>query len=153
MDQDVDIKLNELQTQQTVELIKKWRDVRWDFSQYPRGACMLAMVRSMLGENLFLSTITNYIRNNSYSSAVSRDLFDQFLDPAARGTGVMPEGKTFSSFMESWTNRSGYPVLYLVRNYSDNTVRDRGTLLILTLCSGGSDPGENVMGGKGERRT
>ena len=121
---DIDLKLYENQTVPAVESIKKASDARFDFSQYPRGACMLAMVRSMLGEEIFLSTITSYLKNNSYSSTVSRDLFDQFLDPAARKAGVLPEGTNFRGFMESWTNRSGYPVVYLARNESDNTVRN-----------------------------
>ena len=124
MDVDVDLKLYEKQTVPTVESIKKASEARFDFSQYPRGACMLAMVRSMLGEEIFLSTITNYLKNNLYSSTVSRDLFDQFLDPVARKAGVLPEGTNFRGFMEPWTNRSGYPVLSIVRNESDNTVRN-----------------------------
>ena len=127
MEVDVDLKLYEKQTVPSVESIKKVNEARFDFSQYPRGACMLAMVRSMLGEKIFLATITRYLKKNAYSSTVSRDLFDQFLDPAvplAMGARGDKERIDFRAFMEPWTNRSGYPIVYLVRNESDNTVRN-----------------------------
>ena len=118
MEVDVDLKLYQEQTVPSVESIKKAGEARFDFSQYPRGACMLAMLRSMLGEKILLETITRYLKKNAYSSTVSRDLFDQFQDPADK------EIIDFRAFMEPWTNRSGYPIVYLVRNESDNTVRN-----------------------------
>ena len=93
--------------------------------QYERGACMLAMVRSMLGEKTFLSTVTKYLKNKSYSCAVSRNLFDEFFDPAKDEIEAVSHSsiqlENFYDFMEPWTNRSGFPVVYLARN--ENTVR------------------------------
>ena len=41
MEVDVDLKLYEKQTVPSVESIKKAEEARFDFSQYPRGACNL----------------------------------------------------------------------------------------------------------------
>ena len=81
----------------------------------------------MLREKIFLVTITRYLKDNAFSSTVSRDLFDQFLDsavPLGRVARGDKERIDFRAFMEPWTNRSGYPIVYLVRNESDNTVRN-----------------------------
>ena len=129
MYRDIDYRLFEKQTVPKVEKIKIPSEAEgiFDWNEYERGACMLAMVRSMLGEKTFLSRVTKYLKKKSYSSAVSRDLFAQCYDPLKHeiegfSHSTIPLEK-FQDFMEPWTNRSGYPVVYLVRNETDNTVR------------------------------
>ena len=86
---------------------------------------MLAMLRSMLGEKTFLSTVTKYLKDHSYSSTVSRNLFANFFNPAKDEIQAISHSSSqlenFYDFMEPWTNRSGFPVVYLARN--ENTVR------------------------------
>ena len=86
---------------------------------------MLAMVRSILGEKTFLSTVTKYLKNHSYSSIVSRNLFAELFDPAKDEIEAISQSSTqlenFYDFMEPWTNRSGFPVVYLAR--TENAVR------------------------------
>ena len=121
MYRDIDYRLFEKQTVPKEEKIKVPSEAEgiFDWNEYERGACMLAMVRSMLGEKMFLSRVTTYLKKKSYSSVVSRDLFAQCYDPLKHEIPV----EKFQDFMEPWTNRSGYPVVYLVRNETDNTVR------------------------------
>ena len=82
---------------------------------------MMAMLRSMLGDEVLLPSITTYLTNYSYSTVVSRDLFE-VLDKPAKKLGAVPVDSHLKDFMEPWVNRSGYPVVYLVRNMTDNTV-------------------------------
>ena len=132
---DVDYRLFEKQTVPKVGKIKSSYEAEEAFAwmQYERGACMLAMVRSILGEKTFLSTVNKYLKKKSYSSAVSRDLYAQWFDPAKNEIEAISHSaislENFHDFMEPWTNRSGYPVVYLVRNETDNTVR-YSTLII-----------------------
>ena len=89
--------------------------------RYQRGACMMAMLRSMLGDEFLLPSISSYLTNYSFSNVVTRDLFE-FLDKPAKKLGVVPVDSHLKDFMEPWVNRSGYPVVYIVRNMTSNTV-------------------------------
>ena len=123
----------------TPEWIKTESDAYKLFSpmwiRYKRGACMMAMLRSMLGDEVLLPSITTYLTNYSYSTVVSRDLFE-VLDKPAKKLGAVPVDSHLKDFMEPWVNRSGYPVVYLVRNMTNNTVRN---LAMLRICFDSSD--------------
>ena len=74
---------------------------------YERGSCMLYMLRSMLGEKDFLSAVTDYLTKNAYSSAVSRDLWKHFEEPAGRTGLLSGVNMTMQNMMEVWVNNSG----------------------------------------------
>ena len=100
---------------------------KWMRTIYDRGACLLAMVRSILGERIFLSTMTEYLEKNSYSSIESRDIFDLWAQHAYTKLKTIDDSNddpktTFYNFIEPWINRSGFPVVYLLRNATTNTV-------------------------------
>ena len=44
--------------------------------RYKRGACMMAMLRSMLGDELLLQSITSYLTIFAHSTAITSDLFN-----------------------------------------------------------------------------
>ena len=89
--------------------------------RYERGACMMAMLRSMLSDEVLLPSITSYLTTYSYSNVVTRDFFE-FLDKPAKKLGVVPFDSHLRDFMEPWVNRSEHPLVYLVRNMTSNTV-------------------------------
>ena len=70
---------------------------------------MLHMLRSMLGDEAFLSAITSYLTKNAYLSTVSRDLW-KHLEQPARERGVLDgdDATTIQSVMETWVNNSGF---------------------------------------------
>ena len=84
---------------------------------------MLHMLRSMLGNEAFLSAITGYLTKNAYLSAVSRDLW-KHLEQPARERGVLDgdDATTIQSVMETWVNNSGFPEVNVVRDYESNSV-------------------------------
>ena len=87
----------------------------------------MAMVRSILGEKIFLSTMTEYLEKYSYSSIESREVFDLWAQHAYTKLNTIDDANddpktTFYNFIEPWTNRSGFPVVYLLRNVTSNTV-------------------------------
>ena len=100
--------------------------------RYKRGACMMAMLRSILGDGILLASITSYLTTYSYSTVVTRDLFE-FLDKPAKELGAVPVDSHLKDFMEPWVNRSGYPVVYLVRNRTSNTVWNLTIFTSLTM--------------------
>ena len=84
---------------------------------------MLNMLRSMLGEQAFLSAVTLYLTENEYSSTVSRDLWKHFEKPASTaGLFIDVEKMTVENMMETWVNNSGFPEVNIVRNFDNNTV-------------------------------
>ena len=89
--------------------------------RYERGACMMAMLRSMLGDKVLLQSITSYLTTYSYSTVVTRN-FLEVLDKPAKKLGAVEANSHLWDFMEPWINRSGFPVVYLSRNMADNTV-------------------------------
>ena len=82
---------------------------------------MMAMLRSMLGNEVLLSSIKAYLTTYSYSTVVTRNLFD-VLDKPAKKLGAVPVDSHLKDFMEPWVNRSGFPVVFLVRFMGNNSV-------------------------------
>ena len=83
---------------------------------------MLHMLRSMLGNEAFFSSITNFFTENAYSSAVSRDLWKHFEEPAKKSGLLDAVNLTMQNMMEIWVNNSGFPEVNIVRDYERNTV-------------------------------
>ena len=80
------------------------------------------MLRSMLGDEVFFSSVTNFFKENAYSSAVSRDLWKHLEEPAKKAGLFDVVNMTMQSMMEVWVNNSGFPEVNIVRNYESNTV-------------------------------
>lgn len=74
----------------------------FDFISYGKGASVLRMLESFLGEEAFRSGIRRYIKRFSYSNAASNDLWNE-LEKASR--------QPVLDMMEHWTKRSGIPLV------------------------------------------
>ena len=121
---DTHARIKEKTTVPETKVIRTFKEINGMFGWriYERGACMLHMLRSMLGDELFFSSVTNYFRENAYSSAVSRDLWKHLEEPAKK-TGLLDAvNMTMQNMMEIWVNNSGFPEVNIVRNYERNTV-------------------------------
>ena len=124
MGQDVGLRINEKATVPVQSEIVTNSDIwpLFGFMSYERGACMLHMLRSMLGDEAFFASITSYLTENAYSNVVSRDLWKHLEEPAKK-TGVLNKTNlTIQSMMEMWVNRSGYPEVNVVTDLEKNTV-------------------------------
>ena len=126
MKKDIHATMKEKTTVPETKVIRTYKEIRGMFRPswriYARGACILHMMRSMLGDEFFFLSVTNYFKENEYSSAVSRDLWKHFEEPAKK-TGLFDVvNMTMQSMMEVWVNNSGFPEVNIVRNYERNTV-------------------------------
>ena len=123
---DTRAKMKEKTTVPETSAIRTFKEIRTMFSEswriYQRGACMLHMLRSMLGDEAFFSSITNFFTENAYSSAVSRDLWRHLEEPAKKSGLLDAVNMTMQNMMEIWVNNSGFPEVNIVRNYESNTV-------------------------------
>lgn len=73
------------------------------------------MMNSFLGEDVFRSGVSNYLKKFSYSNSEQDDLWAS-LTAAAEGRQVLPAGGvTVKDIMDTWTLQSGYPVIKVQR--------------------------------------
>ena len=74
----------------------------FDEISYGKGASVLRMFESFLGEETFRNGVHNYLVAHSYENAESADLWNE-LGKAS--------GKDVSGMMSDWVDRMGYPVV------------------------------------------
>ena len=124
MEQDVGLRINEKATVPVQSEIVTNSDIwpLFGWMSYERGACLLHMLRSMLGDEAFFSSITSYLTENAYSSVVSRDLWKHLEEPAKKSGVLSKANLTIQSMMEMWVNISGYPEVNVVTDFEKNIV-------------------------------
>lgn len=93
----------------------------FDSISYKKGASLLHMMNMFLGENTFKQSIRNYIKKYKFSNADQNDLWSSFTEEAHR-QGTLDKNLTVKLIMDTWTLKTGYPVLKVVRNYTAETV-------------------------------
>ena len=103
-------------TVKSADSIKMPGDIEFNWASYERGACMLSMlrlnkstnkklfIRSILGEETFLSSIRTYVKKSSYKNTFSKDLF-AILDAEAKDAGVLEDSVSLQEFMDPWLTR------------------------------------------------
>ena len=69
---------------------------------YAKGARLLKMLRSYIGDDAFRDGLRNYFKQHAYKNTVGGDLWQAFSASS---------GKDIESFMESWISRSGFPLV------------------------------------------
>ncbi|CAG0916776.1 unnamed protein product [Notodromas monacha] len=90
----------------------------FDVISYEKGAALLRMMQHSLGPNTFFDGVRHYIGNFSYRNAESDDLW-LHIEYQARQDAAIPHDMNVKGVMDTWTLKQGYPVVTLVRNYSD----------------------------------
>ena len=79
----------------------------FDTISYAKGASVLRMLYSFIGEELFLSGVKNYLNKYAYANGETKDLWNEIA-------GVVEETKStvdIVKMMSLWTQAQGYPVL------------------------------------------
>ncbi len=74
----------------------------FDEISYSKGASVLKMIESYLGEETFKKGIQAYLKRFSYSNAEGRDLWLSLEDVSKKGV---------EKIMEAWIKKKGYPVV------------------------------------------
>ena len=74
----------------------------FDVISYGKGASLIRMLHSYLGEDDFRKGLGKYLRDFAYKNAVTSDLWTS-LEAVS--------GKPVGSLMESWTTQTGYPLV------------------------------------------
>ena len=69
---------------------------------YAKGSRLMHMLRRWLGDEAFAKGLNAYFEKHQYNNTVGRDLWDALSDAS---------GKDVSSFMDTWLEQPGYPVV------------------------------------------
>ncbi|GGM70183.1 leucyl aminopeptidase [Thermogymnomonas acidicola] len=93
----------------------------FDEISYGKGASILRMIESFIGEEKFRDGIRNYLKEHMYGNARGSDLWNS-LEKAS--------GKPVTRIMEAWIREKGYPVLTVSRNGDSLHVSQKQFLLL-----------------------
>ncbi len=69
---------------------------------YAKGARLLKMLRSYIGDDAFRSGLQSYFKEHAYGNTVGSDLWQAFSASS---------GKDIEAFMDSWISQSGFPLV------------------------------------------
>ncbi|KAH8091342.1 peptidase family M1-domain-containing protein [Cristinia sonorae] len=114
----------------------EWKDFNidnvmeiFDSLSYSKGASVLRMLSTHVGEDKFLQGVSKYLQDHRYGSTVSKDLWDSLAAIV---------GHDISALMDSWVTRVGFPVINV--SEKDGVVQVRQDRF---MESGRQTPGQN----------
>ncbi|KAK2494783.1 hypothetical protein MC885_003755 [Smutsia gigantea] len=80
----------------------------FDSLSYFKGASLLLMLKTYLSEDVFQNAVILYLRNHSYSSIQSDDLWESFNEVTNKTLDV-------KKMMKTWTLQKGFPLVTVQR--------------------------------------
>jgi len=85
-------------------------DQQFGYQVYPKGAWVLHMLRSQLGEDLYRKCIKTYVERHQYGTTVTEDL-----------NAVLQEfsGRSFDQFFDQWVYHASQPDLAVSYSWDD----------------------------------
>lgn len=82
----------------------------FDQISYSKGACVIRMLSTYLGEDTFIRGISHYLKKHAYGITTTEDLWAALTEIS---------GKEVGQVMNIWTKKQGYPVITV---HTDGTV-------------------------------
>jgi puromycin-sensitive aminopeptidase len=108
----------------------------FDAISYSKGASVIRMLESYIGEDNFRAGINGYLRQHGHGNATTADLWASLAKSS---------GKPVGKIMDSWTKQTGYPYLDVTVNRADDEARVSATQRRFTY--------EALLGGDGDDDT
>ncbi|XP_071478894.1 glutamyl aminopeptidase-like [Diadema antillarum] len=87
----------------------------FDSIPYSKGASVIRMMNNILGEDVFRAGVTNFLKNNIYSTAVSDDLWAELTNASIEANTSVDVKRV----MDTWTLQMGFPVVTMNTNGND----------------------------------
>jgi aminopeptidase N len=94
---------------------------------YAKGARLLYMLFSYIGEDAFKKGLAEYFASHAYKNTEGKDLWQALSDAS---------GKDIAGFMDPWLNQPGYPVVAATQNGSQLSVSQKQFLFDQTNGEG-----------------
>ncbi|KAI0456585.1 peptidase family M1-domain-containing protein [Xylaria acuta] len=88
-------------------------DQIFDAISYSKGSCVLRMISTYLGEDVFLEGVRRYIKKHAYGNTQTDDLWAALEDAS---------GKPVREIMSTWTKNVGFPVVQVTENRAENAI-------------------------------
>lgn len=111
--------LNEYRTRYMRPIVfHQWNAPRDNFDRhtYPKGACVIHMMRWILGDTPFLKTVTHFLKKHAFQPADTHD----FLTAIKEATG-----KNMDWFFQQWLLSPGHPVFHVQYQWNENDKKIR----------------------------
>uniref|UniRef100_A0A336M1Y0 Aminopeptidase n=1 Tax=Culicoides sonorensis TaxID=179676 RepID=A0A336M1Y0_CULSO len=101
-------------------------DIRriFDPISYSKGAAIIRMINSFLGEDAFQHGIESYLKKHEYANAVQDDLWNAFTITGHKYK-TLPKDLDVKKIMDTFTLQAGYPVLHVEKNGSTIVLRQQ----------------------------
>lgn len=99
------LSLDSLRSSHPIEVpVKKADEINqiFDAISYSKGSCVLRMLSTYLGEDVFLEGVRRYLKKHAYGNTVTGDLWASLSEAS---------GKPVESVMATWTKNVGFPVV------------------------------------------
>jgi aminopeptidase 2 len=110
------LSLDSLRSSHPIEVpVKRADEVNqiFDAISYSKGSCVLRMISTYLGEDVFMKGIQQYLKKHAYGNTQTGDLWAA-LSAAS--------GKDIESVMDIWTKNVGYPVVTVSESADQKTI-------------------------------
>ncbi|KAK0746141.1 peptidase family M1-domain-containing protein [Schizothecium vesticola] len=107
--------LDSLRSSHPIEVpVKKADEINqiFDAISYSKGSCVLRMISTYLGEDIFLEGVRQYLKKHAYGNTQTGDLWASLAEAS---------GKSVEEVMDVWTKNIGYPVV-TVTEKDENTI-------------------------------
>ena len=85
----------------------------FDSITYRKGSSIIRMLHDYLGHDVFQQGLQQYIANHAYDNATTEDLWSALSKASGSDVG---------EFMDTWTTKTGYPVVSIELNESEATL-------------------------------
>ncbi|CAJ0603819.1 unnamed protein product, partial [Cylicocyclus nassatus] len=94
-------------------IIHKFREIlsSFDVISYKRGAAIIAMLRTVIGEKNFRKGLTHYLKKHSFKCTKSEDLWQALSDVCEGVKGPSGSSLDLKNFGTQWTKMMGYPLV------------------------------------------
>jgi aminopeptidase N len=86
----------------------------FDSITYVKGAALLRMLETYLGEDVFREGVRRYVRAHRYGSATTADLWHELSQASGRDVGALSA---------PWTEQPGYPIVMVERRCTAGVAR------------------------------
>lgn len=110
------LSLDSLRSSHPIEVpVKRADEINqiFDAISYSKGSCVLRMVSTYLGEDVFLEGVRQYLKKHAYGNTKTEDLWASLSKVS---------GKPVQEIMTAWTKKVGYPVLTVTENAADSSI-------------------------------
>ncbi|KAL8294162.1 hypothetical protein RB597_008058 [Gaeumannomyces tritici] len=110
------LSLDSLRSSHPIEVpVKRADEINqiFDAISYSKGSCVLRMISTYLGEDVFLEGVRQYLKKHAYGNTTTDDLWDAL---------AAASGKPVHEVMTIWTKNVGYPVITVTENEKESTI-------------------------------